>query len=351
MSASPGGRRGGFARALFLPSCLAVLVLAALSVPLPLLLEQPGTPVSLGDVVTVDAADVGELDGDYLLTAVNLRPGTVAGLVRAAVDPDALVVRQSLVIPPGEDEKAYFDRQRAVFRASADVAAAVGLAAAGFDVDPTAVTGSGVIVNRVLPGAPADGVLQPGDLIVAVDGATVRVADDLRALIADGDAARDLRFVRDDAEQQASIVPGEIPTADGAIRGIGVEIQTADPRIDLPVPVAVDSGRIGGPSAGLMLALTVYDKADGLDLAAGRTIAGTGTLSPEGVVGPIGGIEQKVISAQRIDADVFVSPAEQVEAARAAVRPGSDLRIIGAATFDQAVAALRGETAGRSVLA
>jgi Lon-like protease len=317
--------------------------------PLPVYLELPGTPLSLGDNVAVGAEDAGAIDGDFLLTAVNLRPGTLARVARGLVDPDAELVRSSVVVPPGQDTEAYFDRQREVFRAAADVAAAVGLSAAGFDVDPTAVTGTGVLVNRVLPGTPAEGVLEPGDVIVEVDGDPVTVSDDLRGRIGEGPpAARALTFRRGEDERTATITPVELDTPNGRIVALGVEIQTADPRIDLPVEVTVESGRIGGPSAGLMLALTVFDIAADEDLAGGRTIAGTGTLSPEGRVGPIGGIAQKVASAERIGADVFISPVQQVDVARAAVREGSGLEVVGAATFDEALAALRGgaRTAG-----
>jgi Lon-like protease len=336
------GRRGGFLRALFLPASLAILVLAVLLVPLPVYLETPGTPVSLQDAVSIEDEAAADLAGDFLLTTVRLSPGTPARVVQGLVDAHAVLVRSALVIPPGEEEREYFDRQRQVFRAASDVAAAVALSAAGYDVDPSDISGSGVLVGRVLPGTPADGVLQPGDVITAVDGTPVRIADDLRPRIAESDDELELLVVRDEVERTERIEPADITTADGSIRGIGVEIQTADPRIELPVQVDVASGSIGGPSAGLMLALTIFDKVAEEDLARGRIVAGTGTLSPDGRVGAIGGIARKVASAERIGADVFVSPADQLEAARAAVSPGSDLQVIGAATFEEALAALRG---------
>lgn len=343
MSTEARTRRGPL-RALFLPVSLAILLLAALAVPLPFFLEAPGTPLSLTDNVAVETGTA--VDGEYLLTAVNLRQGTVARAVQGWVDADAVLVRSSRFLPPGEDGRVYFDRQRDIFRASVDIAAAVALSAAGLDVDPTAVTGSGALVGRILLGAPADGILEPGDVIVAVDDTPVRITDDLRGSIdPEGDEAVTLTVQRDGEEREVELTPGVIDTAEGPIRGIGVEIQTADPRITLPVDVAVESGSIGGPSAGLMLALTIYDMVADGDLARGRTIAGTGTLSPEGVVGPIGGIARKITSAERAGADVFVSPMAQVEAARAAVRPGSGLEVVGVNTFEEALAAL-GVSAG-----
>lgn len=331
-------------RSWFLPLALATLVVAALLVPLPVFLESPGEPLSLGDVVEVGVDDVDELSGDFLLTAVNVRRATASGVVRGLIDPEIALVAAERIVPPGEDDAVYFERQRAVFRESVSTAAAVGLTAAGYDVDTDSVTGSGVLVVEVLPRSPADGVLQPGDVIVGVDGDEVRVADDLRGLIgqADDGRPREILVRRDGEEEKVSVVPGEFAHGEGEVtHGIGVVIQTLDQRIELPVPVDVESGRIGGPSAGLMMALTVYDKADtDVDLAAGRTIAGTGMLSLRGEVGPIGGIAGKVVAAQRRDVDIFLSPAGQLDVARGALQEDSDLEVVGVATFEEALAAL-----------
>jgi Lon-like protease len=327
-------------RRIFLPLSVAILGMAAMMASLPVYVEVPGTPVSLQDAVVVQDGAAGELAGDFLLTTVHLRPGTPARVAQGLLDRNAVLVRSSLVVPPGQDERDFFDRQREVFRASVDVAAAVGLQAAGIEVDLTATTGRGVLVSRVLDGAPADGVLRPGDVITAVSGRPILVADELRDRLQDSPGEVELRFLREDGEHHARVEPADIRTQAGTIRGIGVEIQTASPRIELPVGVDVDSGQIGGPSAGLMMALTVYDKVAEVDLAAGRLVAGTGTLSPDGRIGPIGGIGQKVVSAHRAGADVFVSPAGQLEVARAAVPSGSALEVVGAATFDEALAVL-----------
>jgi PDZ domain-containing protein len=89
-----------------------------------------------------------------------------------------------------------------------------------------------------------------------------------------------------------------------------------------------------------MIGLAVYDLVDDTDLAAGRRIAGTGTLGLDGRVGPINSVELKVPAALRQGAQVFLAPASQAEAARSAVPAGSDLRVIAVDTFDDARAAL-----------
>ena len=323
---------------LFLPVSLLLLGFAALVVPMPFFVEAPGTPLGLAG--SVDVPDADELTGDFLVTTVNLRQGTATRLVTGLLDDEASLVRSSGVLSPGEDPQEFFDRQRQIFRQSVDVAAAVALGAAGYDVGPSDITGSGALVVRLTEGAPAEGVLRPGDVITAVDGAPVRVTDDLRGLVTEAEEVQ-LTVVRDGQPRDLRVRPGLIHTSEGDVRGLGVEVQTADPRISLPVDVEVDAGTVGGPSAGLLLALTIYDLVSDEDLAAGRVIAGTGTLSPQGNVGAVGGIPSKVVSAERSGADVFVVPAAQLEAALEALPEGSDLEIVSAATFEEALADLR----------
>jgi PDZ domain-containing protein len=106
-----------------------------------------------------------------------------------------------------------------------------------------------------------------------------------------------------------------------------------------PFRIEISSGDVGGPSGGLMFALGLYDALTPGDLTDGRTIAGTGTITPSGEVGGIGGIADKVIGADRADASVFLVP-EQNMPELDDVDTG-DMRLIPVATFDEAVEALR----------
>ena len=111
-----------------------------------------------------------------------------------------------------------------------------------------------------------------------------------------------------------------------------------------PFPISIDSGDIGGPSAGLMWALGLYELMTPGDLTGGRTIAGTGTIDLRGHVGPIGGIRDKVVAAEHAGATIFLAPAEDMNEL-AAVDTGA-MKVISVATFGDALQALRpGETA------
>ena len=90
--------------------------------------------------------------------------------------------------------------------------------------------------------------------------------------------------------------------------GVGLRLD-----YDLPVDVTLRTGNVGGPSAGLMFSLAIYDALTPGELTGGKNIAGTGTMDDEGVVGPIGGIRQKLIGARRAGADFFLAPADNCD--------------------------------------
>jgi PDZ domain-containing protein len=301
--------------------------------------------VALGPRVRFGDGD--DLSGEFLLTTVDLRRATVVGVVASLFDDTDALVGQTSVIPEGVDEQRFFDRQRALFSTSADLAAAIGLQAAGYDVDPRDFSGDGALVVAVLPGSPADGALVAGDVVVGVDGAVIGTVEDLRAAVRSGGAGgpRMVTFLRGDRRREVEITPRPLPSGEGLV--LGVQVETSNPEITLPIPVEVESGQVGGPSAGLMIALTVYDKAVEDDLTAGRLVAGTGTLAADGTVGPIGGITQKVVAADRAGADVFLAPAAQAEQAAAAVGDRGDLEVVAVATFEDAVDSLE-RTAART---
>jgi PDZ domain-containing protein len=107
-----------------------------------------------------------------------------------------------------------------------------------------------------------------------------------------------------------------------------------------PFDVQISSGEIGGPSAGLMWALGLYDLLTPGDLTGGQTIAGTGQIALDGTVIPIGGIEEKLTAAADAGATVFLVPQGNMEEARAS--GGHGLELVPVATFDDARAYLAG---------
>jgi PDZ domain-containing protein len=332
--ASRRGRQGVYGW--FLVACLGLLVLGGAVAPLPAFIEMPGSAAGIPPCVAIGAHPDATVNGDFLLTTVAQRDATVFGLLVAGVRDDQRVVGKGELL--GEDRRdQYLQRQRSVFVDAIDRAIVVALRSAGLPVD---VVGAGADVVDVIDGAPADGVLRPGDVITSVDGEAVTTDGELIAAV-DGAAPLDLEIERDGAVRAVRLTP-EPRVVDGERRPmIGVRITTFQPQVRLPFDVEVASSRIGGPSAGLMVGLAVLDLVDEDDLAKGRRVAGTGTLGLDGTVGTIDGIDLKVAAAAREGAEIFLAPDAQVADARRAVPPGSDLTVVGVDTFDTARTALQ----------
>lgn len=329
-------------RRAFMPVAVGVLLLAGSVVPLPAYIELPGSATDIPPCVTIAGRPGTQVNGDFMFTTVSQREATVFGLVLAAmVDDQRVVPRRDLLGGVRRDE--YLQRERQVFLDATERAIIVALDAAGL---PVTIRGTGAAIADVLADTPADGVLRAGDVITAVNGEPVTTGDALVSAI-DGTAALRLSLRRDGAPLVRTVRPAVREVAGEQRPVIGVRITTHDPQVDLPVRVDVASGHVGGPSAGLMLGLAIYDLVDDVDLAAGRRIAGTGTLMVDGTVGPISDIELKVAAATREGAQVFMAPSSQAAQALAAVPDGSELRVIGVDTFDDASSALR-RTAGRA---
>jgi len=112
---------------------------------------------------------------------------------------------------------------------------------------------------------------------------------------------------------------------------VGVVLRTG---FVFPTKVSINAGDVGGPSAGMMFSLAVYDKLTPGPLTGGADIAGTGTIDSAGTVGPIGGIQQKLVGARRGGAAWFLAPADNCNEVVGHVPDG--LRVVKVATFTQA---------------
>lgn len=327
-------------RIAYLLSSLTVLF-ATFSVPMPLVEFSPGGSTVVAPLIEVDA-DVATtpINGELSFLTVRLSQPTVAEVVRAWTSSFRDLEPRSQVIPAGTDDDEYFDFQRSQFQRSFEIAVAVGLQAAG---EPVSVE-TAPLIAQVLRGGPADRLLQAGDVVEAINGERVTTADELITAaygLELGDRVQ-LTVERAGAELEVEVVAGRVPGLDRP--GLGVSLATVPDDVDLPFPIRMGDTRIGGPSAGMMIAVTIYDLFTEEDLTAGRTIAGTGTVDRNGTVGPIGGIREKVAAAVQAGADIMLVPASQAAQARA-VEP-AELTIVPVATVQEAIAALQAPTAG-----
>jgi PDZ domain-containing secreted protein len=126
----------------------------------------------------------------------------------------------------------------------------------------------------------------------------------------------------------------------GVATPLGLDWSSEPVEVGPPAPaVGLDFHGTSGSSSGLAGALALVDALGPAPLAAGRRIAVTGTVSPSGEVGPIGGLRQKAVAARRAGATVLVVPTDEVEIAR---RYAGGLSVVGASTLAHAVEALGG---------
>lgn len=336
----PRGHRPGraprpsLARAVTYALSLAAIVWAVLVVPLPYVAYSPGAPAEIPPLIEVEGTDVTPIEGRTALLTVYLRDATPYTAARVWLDP-ARELSPAANVAPGGLTPEFFQAQQESFAEAFEVATAVGARAAGVDVQFT----SEVRVVDVLPDSPADGILAAGDLLVAVDGEPLTDASELQALTRAADDGDQLTLTVDHAGTQRDATVTLRPLGDGDRVGLGVLAETATVGLDLPFEVTLNSTRIGGPSAGMMTALTLYDLLSDEDLVAGRTVLGTGTVTVSGRVGPVGGVPEKVRAAADFGADLVLVPQSQLEAAERAAPDG--FTVVGVATIEDAIDALR----------
>ena len=196
----------------------------------------------------------------------------------------------------------------------------------------------GVLVEDVIPGTPAEGKLFAGDLILRIDGKPLDDPQQLGEQIAAAGAGHALTFTVRPVEAEASKTE-DVSLAPVMVQGVDHPVIGISAVANFPFPVEITSGNIGGPSAGLMWTLGLIDVLTPGELTGGRTIAGTGVISPDGTVGAIGGVEEKVVAAERAGAELFFVPLDNASAARSVAH---DIRIVPVGTFTDAVRFLQG---------
>jgi len=273
--------------------------------------------------------------GGIYFVDVFVRKASLLERVLPSVRPDGGQVHPaSDVRAPGVSDAARRKEDLRDMTRSQQIAAAVALRALG---KPVAATPVGALIEAVDPAAPAAGKLQPGDVVVSVNGRRVREPSDLQRLVGARPPGTKLTLgIRRGSDQRTvSLVTAPNPTGSRRSR-IGVAVGQAA-NIHLPVPVRIDAGAVGGPSAGVAFALDLMEEL-GRDVDRGNKIAATGELDLSGNILPIGGVEQKTLGARRAHVDAFIVPAG--ENATVARRNAHGLRIIPVRNFQQALQAL-----------
>jgi PDZ domain-containing protein len=339
VSDAPGRRRRRLWWIVAAVLLAAALVAAALLVPLPYYLIQPGSVRQADPLVEVQGAPTFEHPGEVLFTTVYIDQATVGLLIRGALD-DAFELRteEEIYGKEGRDGSRQANQQR--MDLSKLVATKVALEYLGY---PAELTGSGARVLGVAPGSPSAGVIEPGEVIVEVDGRPVRMPDDIAVALSGRVPGDVVEVVVRGPESGSGTRTESVRLAaapDEPSRPVlGVSVDVAEPTIDSPVQVQIDSGEVTGPSAGLAWALAVVDRLVEPSLTEGRDVAVTGEILADGSVGPIGGVAQKVAAVKRAGVDLFLYPAATPEEERAEIEAiaGDDLELRAVRTLDEAI--------------
>ncbi len=323
-------------------SALLFVALAAVVslVPVPFVSWSSGTTVNLYEPIDgVARVDVQGIETHP--TTGQLRLTTVA-VTRADSQltlPEALlsywlaareVLPRDAVYPAGVSVDEIRAREVQMMDNSQSAAVAAALRAAGQKVIEYPM------VMGVSNGSPADGKLKPGDFILRVDNKVVSSTDDVRAAISRHEVGQAILFtILRDRQQLTETVTTVASNADASTPVVGINLTTGysyEPQVTFRI-----NPEIGGPSAGLMFALAVYDEVTVHDLVAGRSVAGTGTITGNGQVGAIGGIQEKIAGAEGAGATIFLVPADNCPDARDL---NTSVRLVRVATLAEAIGAL-----------
>ena len=267
---------------------------------------------------------------DFTTVRVNGGPGfpvNVWDLLSARISGDQEIYPVDVIFPPAQSAADVAATNTAEMVDSQQEAAAVALTKVGFTVTQR------VKVGQIATGAPSGDVLKVGDVITRVGGTPVTDVTSVRAQIQKATPGGILAIgvVRDGKPVSVEAKTGT--TGGHTVLGIVLAID-----FQLPFSVKIDAGNVGGPSAGLMFSLGIYDKLTTGSLTGGASIAGTGTIDSTGTVGAIGGIRQKMAGARTAGATWFLAPAENCNEVVNHV-PGG-MQAVKVATFDEAEAAV-----------
>lgn len=326
---------------------LAVVVAVAVLLPVPYVTMRPGPTrdvLAMGKdptVIDIEGRRTFRTEGSLRLTTVSVTSPDdslrIAEAIRAWLAPDEAIIPRDAVYPPNKSPQESEQESATQMADSQEVAAAAALRLLGDEVPEHAT------VLAVNDGAPADGVLEVDDVILGVDGEATSTARATVAAIRDRSVGDDVRLTirRGQKQMQVRLSTTGLknPSTGDEFPAVGI---APGVMYDLPIDVKIKlSGGIGGPSAGTIFALAIYDELTPGSLTGGSSIAGTGEVSAAGAVGAIGGIQQKIVGAVDAGAGIFLVPAANCAEALGADVDAGDVRLVRVQDLSGAVKSLQ----------
>ncbi len=305
----PGDRRSFVLAVSGLGASVLIAVLSIL--PAPFAIGGPGpTFDTLSEVegvplVEIRGAPTFPASGELRLTTVSVARGsssafTLGRVLRGWADEARYVVPEEEVFGTPDEEEVFEEQSAQAWITSQESATVAALEALDRPVPAE------LEVAEVIPASLATGLLEPGDVIVALDGEDVPTFSALADVLAEVTPGDDVTVTYVREGQNADVTFATLDDGSGgALMGLGI-----DPGFELPIDVSVQIDSVGGPSAGLMFSLAIMDMLTEADELADARVAGTGTIDASGDVGAIGGIAMKMHGAVDAGADYFLAPAD-----------------------------------------
>jgi len=317
----------------FIIIIITFLILLSL-IPTPYYLVIPGQAVKLSEKITVENGEK-DAKGQFFLTSTAIIKANLLLYIYGFFDHNIDLKNRDDEILLNMEQKDYINTMEKLMQESQMISKIVALRKAGYLPE---ISGHGILVNGILDNSPAKNKLLPGDVIIKIDKQPVYILEELSEIIRNYNSNQivSITFLRDNSAYSTSIPLIELDDADDKTEriGIGIYAETKDLQCNFPLEIEIDLNKIKGPSAGLMIALEILNQLTENDLSSSLVIAGTGNLSIDGSITEVDGIKQKLISAKKQKADIFLVPQKNYAEA---LKFDQDIRIIPVDDFDDAI--------------
>jgi len=285
-----------------------ILVLTFIFMPIPYYIQGPGAIFQLDEMIEVDGEYPNE-EGNFMMTTVGVLQATpLTSFMQFLPNYDG--VSEADMLGDINNMEAYSTLQEYYMNSSIDTSLAVAFEAADEKVQ---FNFHGIYVMQIISESNFYEILEIGDTVTSIDGHIFENSQNFVDYVSSQEIGQEvtITYERNGEEHSATEELIEIPSTGEPGIGIGLVNNTS---IETNPEVTIHSGEIGGSSAGLMYSLQVYSLLENKDLTKGYNIAGTGTMSQDGTVGRIGGIDKKVVSAADQEADYFLAPNNEIPA-------------------------------------
>ena len=291
----------------------------------------PGPPYQWD--IAIEGAESYDYEGNLYQLTVRRDEANYFTYVWAKVDNSVDLYSREVILPKGVTPQELSEISMQNMKTSENVAIAVALNLLDYEIE---TQGDGVLVVGIMDDSPVAGKLLKEDLIISINNEVIKSTTEFISLLRTyeiGDMVS-IGLIRNDKEM--SIQTKLIEHIDYENEPmVGFLASTPNQRFVFPISVDIDTGNVGGPSAGLMMALNVYNSLTEYDITKGIKVAGTGTIEIDGSVGPVGGVKQKVIAAKNAGANLILVPTANFDDVQSYI--DEDTSIDSVDTFNEAL--------------